>query len=54
MKQIQFLKSNLYRKEGIKSATEKTVVVPSKLKRKYYALRRWALDIARKILKKGY
>ena len=44
----------LYREEGIKSASEKTVEVPSKLKQKYYTLRRWALDLARKILKKGY
>lgn len=44
----------LYRDEGIKNAIEKTVYIPSKLKQKYHALRRWGLDLARKILKKGY
>ncbi len=44
----------LYAKKGVKEATETYVKVPGTLKRTYYTVRRWALDILRKILKKGY
>ena len=42
----------LYSEEGIGVAVEKTVSVPSKLKQTYYGLMRFALDIARKVLKR--
>ena len=44
----------LYEEKGIKEAVEATVYIPGKIKQKYYMLKRFALDIARKILKKGY
>ena len=44
----------LYEEKGIKEAVETTVYIPGKIKQKYYMLKRFALDIARKILKKGY
>lgn len=44
----------LYEKQGIKAAAETTVYIPGRLKRRYEMFKRWALDLARKILKKGY
>ena len=44
----------LYEKHGIKKAAETTVYIPGRLKRRYEMSKRWALDIARKILRKGY
>ena len=44
----------LYAEKGIKEAVETTVKVPNIIKRAYYAVMRFALDILRKILKKGY
>ena len=44
----------LYAEQGIKPALEKVTSVPSALKKAYYAVMRRGLDIARKILKKGY
>ena len=44
----------LYEEKGIKEAVETTVYIPGKIKQKYYMLKRFALDIATKILKKGY
>ena len=44
----------LYEKRGIKKAAETTVYIPGRLKRRYEMSKRWALDIARKILRKGY
>lgn len=45
---------DLYEKQGIKKAAETIVYIPSKLKRRYEMLKRWGLDLARKILRKGY
>ena len=44
----------LYAQKGIKVAAETTVYIPGKLKQRYEMYKRWALDLARKILKKGY
>lgn len=44
----------LYAEKGVKDAVEQTVKVPGALKKAYYAVMRWALDVLRKILKKGY
>lgn len=43
-----------YSNNGIKSAFEKFVKIPSKPVQLYYAFMRFGLDIVRKILKKGY
>jgi len=45
---------SLYAEKGVKCATEEVTEVPSALKKLYYAVMRWGLDLARKILKKGY
>ena len=44
----------LYTEKGIKEAAKAVTHIPSKAKQTYYAIRRWGLDLARKILKKGY
>ncbi|MBR2971361.1 MAG: Coenzyme F420 hydrogenase/dehydrogenase, beta subunit C-terminal domain [Clostridia bacterium] len=44
----------LYTEQGIEKAAKTTVYIPGKLKRRYEMSKRWALDLARKILKKGY
>lgn len=44
----------LYAKNGVKTATETYVKVPGTIKRIYYVVMRWGLDLLRKILKKGY
>ncbi|MDO5397158.1 MAG: Coenzyme F420 hydrogenase/dehydrogenase, beta subunit C-terminal domain [bacterium] len=43
-----------YSENGIESALNKFVKIPSKPVQVYYAVMRWGLDLVRKILKKGY
>lgn len=45
---------DVYAKKGVKEATETYVKVPSALKKAYYSVMRWGIDLLRKILKKGY
>ena len=44
----------LYAEKGLKPAIETVTKIPTALKKAYYAVMRWGLDLARKILKKGY
>ena len=44
----------LYTEKGVKYAVHSVTDIPSAPKRAYYALRRWGLDLVRKILRKGY
>ena len=45
---------SLYAEKGVKYATEAVTDIPSAPKKLYYAVMRWGLDLARKILRKGY
>ncbi len=45
---------SLYAEKDVKCATKAVTEIPSAPKKLYYAVMRWALDLARKILKKGY
>ena len=45
---------SLYAEKGVKCATEAVTDIPSAPKKLYYAVMRLGLDLARKILRKGY
>ena len=45
---------SLYADRGVKYATEAVTDIPSAPKKLYYSVMRWGLDLARKILRKGY
>ena len=45
---------SIYAEKGVKCATEAVTDIPSAPKKLYYSVMRWGLDLARKILRKGY